>query len=262
MDTYGTERLKTKNPKEAIICQIQKDFNLTRIFAKAHYEQMERYFKEHCSIQLSSGQISYEAVAEQEPAGKPLSECRKVAVKLALLADEDLKALKNNNLSMVRGLRIKRICAEAQRQGALLSYEDLANLLSTSPSTVKRDIAKLRENNEWIATRGSIKDIGKGLSHKSKVIELYLKDFQVTEIALRIRHSLEAIERYLEGFSRVVKFLCEGLSTQEIRLITGFSERLINEYIRIYLKYKDRKDSQRRLLSLLGEREVKKGGGR
>jgi len=223
---------------------------------------MERYFKEHSSLQLSSGQISYEAVAEEESAGKPLSECKRVAVKLTLLADEDLKALRNNNLSMTRVTRIKRICAEARRQGALLSHEDLANLLSTSPSTIKRDIAKLREKGEWVATRGSAKDIGKGTSHKSKAIELYLKDFQVTEIALRMRHSLEAIERYLEGFSRVVKLLCEGLSNQEIRLVTGFSERLITEYIKIYLKYKDRKDSQRRVLSLLGERKNKKGGRR
>ena len=96
MDTYGTERLKTKNPKEAIICQIQKDFNLRRIFAKAHYEQIERYFREHHSLQLSSGQVFYDAVAGEEPAGKPLSQCRKIAVKLTLLADEDLKPFKDN----------------------------------------------------------------------------------------------------------------------------------------------------------------------
>ena len=262
MDTYGTEKLKTKNPKEAIICQIQKDFNLRRIFAKAHYEQIERYFREHHSLQLSSGQVFYDAVAGEEPAGKPLSQCRKIAVKLTLLADEDLKPFKDNNLSMVRGLRIRRVCAEAQRQGALLSHEDLANFLSTSPSTVKRDMVRLREKDEWVATRGSTKDIGKGISHKSKIIELYLKDFQVTEIALRIRHSLEAIKRYLEGFSRVSKLLCEELSIQEIRLVTGLSERIIKEYKEVYLKYKDRKESQRRLISVLGEKDVKKGGRR
>ena len=152
------------------------------------------------------------------------------------------------------------MCSEAQRQGALLSHEDLANLLSSSPSTVKRDITSLRQKGEWVPTRGSTKDIGKGISHKSKIIELYLQGFQATEIALRTRHSLEAIKRYLEGFSRVTKLFFERLSIQEIRLVTGFSERLIDEYRRIYLQYKDQRESQRRLTSLLGEKMVKKGG--
>ena len=114
----------------------------------------------------------------------------------------------------------------------------LANFLFTSPSTAKRDMVKLWDKGEWIPTRGLAKDIGKGTSHKTKIVELYLRDFQITEIALRTRHSLEAIKHYLGGFSHCTKLFRERLSVQEIRLITGFSKRIIDEYIKIYLYHR------------------------
>lgn len=66
-----------------------------------------------------------------------------------------------------------------------MSYEDLAILLTTSPSTVKRDIRHLKHSGKFVMTRGAKHDMGPGISHKTQIIELYLKGYQFTEYYLR-----------------------------------------------------------------------------
>ena len=65
---------------------------------------------------------------------------------------------------------------------ALLSYEDLAVLLTTSPATVKRDIRALtRQSGYFVMTRGAKHDMGPGLSHKTgQILELYFKAYTFT----------------------------------------------------------------------------------
>ena len=68
---YGIKRLESKNARSAIIQKISSDFNLMPLVAEAYYKQISSYFAEHADVQLTSGQICYEAVAAEEPAGKP-----------------------------------------------------------------------------------------------------------------------------------------------------------------------------------------------
>ena len=58
-------------------------------------------------------------------------------------------------------------------QDALLSYEDLAILLTTSPATVKR--GALKHDGICHDARGD--DMGPGLSHKTQILELYFKAY-------------------------------------------------------------------------------------
>ena len=68
---YGIQRLESKTAKAAIIQKIASDFNLMPIIAEAYYKQISSYFEQHADVKLTSGQICYEAVAADEPAGKP-----------------------------------------------------------------------------------------------------------------------------------------------------------------------------------------------
>ena len=82
---YGNlKRLETKNARSAIIQKISADFNLMPIMAEAYYKQIAGYFQEHADIQLSSGQICYEAIAAEEPAGKHIALAKKVSCRLTL----------------------------------------------------------------------------------------------------------------------------------------------------------------------------------
>lgn len=53
-NSYGINRLKSKNAQNAIIQRLATDFNLTPIIAEAFYQQFTQYFDEHANIKLSS----------------------------------------------------------------------------------------------------------------------------------------------------------------------------------------------------------------
>jgi Protein of unknown function (DUF1670) len=92
-------------------------------------------------LELTSGTVSY--YAHPQKAAAPSLTKTRVLLRLTLDADEDTLAAKG--LAALRQERIFRLCTDACRQGALLGYEDLASLLSTSLSTIKRDLRLLKK---------------------------------------------------------------------------------------------------------------------
>ena len=144
---YGIKRLESKNARAAIIQKISADFNLMPIVAEAYYKQISSYFEQHADVQLTSGQICYEAVAAEEPAGKHIALAKKVSCRLTLNdIQEDFEVLSTYGLAGLRRHRILRLTQEAYDQEALLSHEDMAVLLTTSPATVKRYIRALKQS--------------------------------------------------------------------------------------------------------------------
>ncbi|MFQ6609256.1 MAG: DUF1670 domain-containing protein [Fidelibacterota bacterium] len=242
MDTkhnYGLKRLKSKTAKDAIIQKLAHDFNLTPIIAEAYYQQVSGYFHEHANISLSSGEVAYEAVAAEEPAGKHIRLTRKVTTRLKLLDfNSDLQALAEYGLAGLRRHRLSRLSKQAYDQGALLSYEDLAMLLTSSPATIKRDIALLKKQGLFIMTRGQKLDMGPGISHKTQIVELYLKDYTFTDIERKTNHSETSVKRYLADFIQVASLVKQQFSVHQIRVITQRSEKLIREYTQLYEEYK------------------------
>jgi hypothetical protein len=235
---YGIGRLESKTARSAIIQKIATDFNLMPIIAEAYYKQISTYFDQHANIQLTSGQICYEAVAADEPAGRHIALTRKVSCRLTLNdVNADFEILVNYGLAGLRRHRILRLTREAYDQGALLSYEDLAILLTTSPATVRRDIRHLRHDGKFIMTRGAKHDMGPGLSHKTQIIELYLKGYQFTDIEQKTNHSEKSVLRYLSGFSQVVTLHQQGFPPAQIRMITKMSDRLVREYLQLLSDY-------------------------
>jgi biotin operon repressor len=255
---YGIRRLKSKDAKSAIIQKLATDFNLTPIIAEAFYQQFTIYFQEHSNISLSSGEIAYEAVAAEEPAGKHIRLTRKITVRLKLLDfNTDLEVLAEFGLAGLRRHRLARITRQAYDQGALLSYEDLAMILTTSPATVKRDIYHLRHQGMFIMTRGTKHDMGPGLSHKTIILDLYFKNYTFTEIERKTNHSENSVKRYLADFLQVATLHRQNFSFNQIRLIAKKSNRLIREYIQLYQAY-DKQNNQR-LIDLLTPAKPGKG---
>lgn len=239
MDTaYGINRLESKNARAAIIQKISADFNLMPIVAEAYYKQISTYFEQHADVQLTSGQICYEAVAAEEPAGKHIALAKKVSCRLTLNdINADLEVLAAYGLAGLRRHRILRLTKEAYDQDALLSYEDLAVLLTTSPATVKRDIRRLKQEGYFVMTRGAKHDMGPGTSHKTQILELYFKAYTFTEIEQKTNHSERAVYRYLKDFTQVATLHHQEFADAQIRLITHLSDRLIREYLSLYAEY-------------------------
>ena len=234
-----SDRLQSKSVKKSIISSIARDFNLTPILAEAYFTQISDYFLRHAELELSAGQFHYLAVEENEPAGKPLALCKKVSVKLTLHnPEEDLPVYKKSGLRGLRHHKIVRITNEAIDQGGVLSYEDIAVILTTSVVTIKRDMSQMRRKGIILPSRGWRHEMGRGQSHKAQILELYFSGYQFSEIERRTRHSETAIKRYLQDFARVALLKSKGFSVDQIRISTGFSHRLITEYLALLKKHR------------------------
>jgi len=257
---YGVSRLRNKTAREAIIQAIGRDFNLTPIIAEAYFSQVSAYFSQHADITLNTGQVCYEAVSAAEPAGKHIALASRVSVRLTLFDPQvDLTVLAERGLAGLRQHRILRMTREAIDQQALLSYEDLAMLLTTSPATIRRDARALRKDGKVVMTRGWKHDMGPGTSHKAQIIDLYLKGYQFTEIELKTNHSENSVRRYLKDFVQVVALHHQRFSVAQIRQVTGFSERLVTEYLDIFKHYHEQNNDR---LALLVEPASPEKGGR
>ncbi len=252
---YGILRLKSKDARDAIIQKLATDFNLTQVIAEAYFKQFSLYFEQHANVSLSTGQIAYEAVAAHEPAGKHIRLTRKVTVKVKLIDfNSDLEALASYGLAGLRRHRLARITKEAYDQDALFSYEDLAMILTTSPSTIRRDVQYLRRQGKFIMTRGTKHDMGPGLSHKTIILDLYFKGYTFSEIERQTNHSEISVKRYLMDFVQIASLYQQDFSKNQIRLIAKRSDRLVREYIQLYNTYHEQ-DNQR-LQELLTPTEV------
>jgi hypothetical protein len=239
LDKTLSDRLTSKSVKQSIITSISKDFNLTPLLAEAYFNQVKDYFLEHADLKLSAGQLQYLAVDENEPAGKPIALCKKISVVLTLHSvDEDLAVYKKSGLSGLRQHKIVRLTNEAIDQGGVLSYEDVAFILTSSVVTIKRDMAFMRRKGIIIPSRGWRHEMGRGQTHKTQILDLYLSGEQFSDIIRRTHHSETAIKRYIQDFARVVLLHSKDFSINQIRIATGFSHRLIGEYLKLYERHR------------------------
>ncbi len=191
---------------------------------------------------LDPGQMVWNAIAKDEPAGKPLKACEQKRIVLTHLnPQEDIEVLKKYGHKGKRQQQVARMSNEAVEQGACLTQEDLSLVLDCDVRTIRSDIKELKVRGIIVPTRGQQCDIGPGVSHKVKAVELFLCGKEPLEISKVIKHSLKSVERYVDGFCRVV--YCHGrkINSLEIALITGFSIRLVNDYLDIAYRYRRKK---------------------
>jgi DNA-binding SARP family transcriptional activator/archaellum biogenesis ATPase FlaH len=86
------------------------------------------------------------------PTGRPLRDDEWVEVQWTISSPED--ALVSDKV-LRRQVRLKRLVREARDQLAAPTLMDLALALQSSPTTIKRDLAALRFNDDVLETRGS-----------------------------------------------------------------------------------------------------------
>jgi uncharacterized protein YerC len=202
---------------------------------------------------LHEGQIVFHAALASEPAGKRISEIKTIAVHLTFHDRTDAKVLSEEGTSGLRKHKVIRMANEALDQNGLLTQEDLAVLLCSSRRTIRRDIKELKQQGIDVPTRGTLQDIGPGVTHKSKVVKMWLEGYEYTDIERKSGHSGFSVQRYISGFSKAVRFYRRGYSLPEIRELTEMSERLVREYLDLYETIKDQPESQIRLQQILSE---------
>jgi len=196
---------------------------------------------------LQPGQMIWTALDMNKPPGKPLKVCKLRRIILThIKPKEDTEVRLLYNRSAKRQQQINRMTVEAQDQRALLTQEDLAEILDTDVRTIRRDIQHLREQGVSVPTRGQQKDIGPGVTHRVQTITLFLEEKEPVEIARSIKHSLTAVERYIDSFCRVLYCQRRFHNSLQTALVVGVSIHTVNTYLGLhsewcqYPEYKDR----------------------
>lgn len=147
--------------------------------------------------------------------------------------------LRTQGAKTLRQLKILRLSEEAFAQGGLLIQEDLGRLLQVSSRTIRSDIAELIGDGNTVHTRGYEHGIGRSLSHKSRIVDLYLSGFTYDEIMRRTRHSAHSLKRYVCTFGRVLLLLSRDVrQVREISRLLNQSDKLTCEYLNLFEKYK------------------------
>jgi hypothetical protein len=186
------------------------------------------------------GRIRFLCASRKAKHGKPLGEQDMVRVTLTLdNGIEDLDVLREQGSVALRQLRVLRLTEEAYIQYGLLTQEDLARLLQVSVRTIRNDIMALIRDGNTVHTRGYDHDIGRGVSHKTRIVDLHLSGFTYDEIMRRTRHSAHSIKRYVSTFGRLLLLLSHDMSeTGELSRLLNQSDRLTKEYLELFEKYK------------------------
>jgi len=198
------------------------------------------------SVHLANNKIARTVISKKAKHGPKLEDLPKVQIALTKsINKEDKQLFRIEDKASLRRAKILRMTEEALDQGGLLTQEDLADILEVSTRTIRRDIKKLKSNGFDVSTRGKYQDIGPGVSHKSKIVKLFLEYNTYSDIQRKTRHSPAAIKRYITNFSQVLLATKNNLSIKETAHIVGNSERLTKEYVQLYLKYNTKENKER-----------------
>jgi hypothetical protein len=132
--------------------------------------------------------------------------------------------------------------------------------LSVSVRTVKRDISRIKQRGIEVVTRGYLHNIGRGQTHKVKIIGMYLDGKTYSEIKLTTRHSIGAIKRYIENFTKVLMSQSKGIyERKEISAVTGISKGLVKQYIDLIRESKKDKTRKENLKDLIKRNSYRVG---
>ena len=237
------ERLKRLGEKHAdglLLWELKNGFELSPRESELVLEAARGILLER--KRLERGKHLVVGVVLGETAGKTIEEVKKKEVTVTLDGwIEDIEYEKNHGRVAVRSMRLLRVIEEGIEQGVVFSTEDLGKMLGISVRTVKRDVRRLRAEGCEVQTRGYYEGIGRAISHKARIVELYLQGKTYAEIETRMRHTMQAIKRYVETFGRVVYALRrKKLRAHERSYVLGISEALLREYEKLYYQAEKR----------------------
>jgi predicted transcriptional regulator len=262
------ERLTEKTPEAVFLHVLENEFGFAKRTAHQVLEAaQESLLGGEGRERQRPGQMRMIVISLKAPFGPKLAESAKVEVTLTVdKGEEDLQVKLREGAEGLRRGRILRLTEEALEQGGVLTQEDLANALHVDRRTIVRDIQALEQDGHVVSTRGAVKNVGRGQTHKVKIIELWLNREGYDKISRWVHHSPQAIKRYVSTFLRLVVLHRQGKEAKEIAFLTQSSVKLVQDYLGLYEKALQQPYQQEKLeeelerVSIWKRAEPEKGG--
>jgi hypothetical protein len=231
------DRLTAKTKEQQVMQILQEEFHQPPRVARAILEDVQECLA-GTSEQVKPGQMRVILVAISARHGKALAQTRQKEVIWSVdTGAEDYEIGLKHGIAAMRQARIQRLLGEAVAQGAVASQEDLGRVLQVSVRTIKRDCAYLESQGYYLPTRGNLKGIGRGQSHKALIVGRWLRGESYDQIAQATHHAVVSVGRYVQAFVRVVQLQQQGVGNEEIALLLQIGWPLVTEYLAIYQEH-------------------------
>ncbi len=246
------DRLAAKQLDRQFTQHIMTGLNCSPFEADAVLEAVHQVFAPlfDCSPNLRPGQVLLPVVSVEAPPGPRLLDSRQLLAVLTLEdLPEDLPVRKAGGVLALRRHRLVRLAHEALQQGGVLTLEDLAyRLFNCGQRTLCRDLQALRRAGIEVPLRCTIQDMGRTLSHRRRIVELWLRGKEYSEIARESHHSVASVQNYVDKFKRVALLAHQQLDLDTLAFLARLSKPLAQSYLEL-LKLK-KKAAHHRLQEL------------
>jgi hypothetical protein len=237
--------LKDKNLQQLLLYRFLNHYGYDKgeITAKAIIDDIIKLIEDYYIVStldddqhhINHGQLVYMAVPVDEypKRGKAIAQTRLKPVVLSFITDADIEHIAHGyDSKSLRKKRLTRWIDEAFDQGALLTQLDLSMLLGVCDAVVSQYVNEIQKEGKLLPTRGNIHDLSGAITHKREIITLYLDGFFTPEIAMKTKHSNEAVDRYIRDYHRVEILWKHGITNlDKISQMIRLSKRIVQQYI-------------------------------
>lgn len=167
-----------------------------------------------------------------------------IPVRLTLITEEEIAILDDPVLGThqqatgrCRQQRVVRMCLEAYKQGGVLTVLDLSLILGVSHWVICKDIHTHEQaTGQLVPTRGTVHDIGPGVTHKAQVVRRFLRGEPPDCIARSIHHSQAAVDRYLSAYQRI-RLLAQRFPKDQLPALSGVAPSVVAQYLALIGEY-------------------------
>jgi hypothetical protein len=227
-------RQQAKTREQRFLNLMEQEFNYPPRIAQAILAEVQECLFGQ-PVHLKPGQMRVILLSRDAAHGRALAQTATQEVTWTVHGGkEDHEVEKQHGPAALRQTRIQRLLGEAVEQGAVATQEDLAQALHVSVRTIKRDCAELQKQDISLPTRGNLRGIGRGQTHKAQIVRRWLLGETYDQLAYHTRHSLTCIKRYIQTFARVLHLHQKGFTPGEISLALQVGVPLVDEYLAVY----------------------------
>jgi hypothetical protein len=133
--------------------------------------------------------------------------------------------------------RYARWCFDAYEQGGVLTLLDLSLISGLSEHYIGELLREHeRETGVVVPTRGTVHDIGPSMTHKAEVVRRWLRGESPLQIAKTLKHSQEAVDRYIADFQKV-RLLVQKFPVVDVPALAGLSASVVQQYVALLGEY-------------------------
>lgn len=223
-------RAAARNLDTQFLNAIMQGMNCSPFEAEAIREQVHTIYAPlmDTTDALKPGQLRVSVIAAEVAPNTPLTQAQQCLVTLTLDAGEEDRVIRHHGgVIALRRHRFVRICEEAYQQGGLLTLEAIADLFNCAVRTLVDDLAAVRHAGITPPLRSTVKDMGRAITHRRRIVERWLAGQEYTEIARAMYHSVASVANYVDKFKRVAALQAAGFDAETIAVIARLSSSLV-----------------------------------